>query len=139
MGLLDESFFFYGEEKDWCYRAAEMGYETYYHPDAPVIHYGGQSSRQVSHLALSQLYATQEKFLYKHYRPAYARLLTLVLRLGLGFKALGFHLLGLLQPADRRNLWQKATLHAKVFRERLSGQAGGSPRKNEKNLSELSL
>jgi len=46
VGLLDERFFMFCEEIDWCYRASEAGWQIYYLPDARVIHYGGQSSRQ---------------------------------------------------------------------------------------------
>lgn len=42
-GLLDESFFFYGEEVEWCYRAKKAGYNIHYLPNAEIIHYGGAS------------------------------------------------------------------------------------------------
>ena len=38
VGLLDEEYFAYWEETDWCARAAEAGYECYYVPDARVWH-----------------------------------------------------------------------------------------------------
>lgn len=43
IGLLDESFFFYGEEVEWCYRAKKADYNTYYLPNAEIFHYGGAS------------------------------------------------------------------------------------------------
>jgi len=38
VGLLDEEYFAYWEETDWCARAAEAGYNCYYVPDARVWH-----------------------------------------------------------------------------------------------------
>lgn len=45
VGLLDERFFMFCEEIDWCYRAKRSGWRIQYLPDAHVIHYGGGSSR----------------------------------------------------------------------------------------------
>lgn len=46
VGLLDERFFMFCEEIDWCYRAKRAGWEIHYLPDACVIHYGGGSSKR---------------------------------------------------------------------------------------------
>ena len=46
IGLLDERFFMFCEEIDWCYRVKRAGLDIHYLPDARVIHYGGESSRQ---------------------------------------------------------------------------------------------
>jgi len=47
IGPLDEGYFMYAEEMDWCYRMSQRGYRTFYLPTAEVIHYGGQSSKIV--------------------------------------------------------------------------------------------
>ncbi len=47
VGGLDESFFMYFEETDWCRRVANAGWKIHYLPMAKVIHYEGQSSGQV--------------------------------------------------------------------------------------------
>jgi len=47
-GPLDESFFMYFEETDWCRRCAEAGWAIHYLPQAKVVHYEGQSSGQVT-------------------------------------------------------------------------------------------
>ena len=46
IGLLDERFFMFCEEIDWCYRARKAGWDIHYLPDVSVIHYGGESSKQ---------------------------------------------------------------------------------------------
>ncbi len=47
VGPLDERIFMYMEEVDWCRRAAARGWHVRYVPDAPIVHVGQQSSRQV--------------------------------------------------------------------------------------------
>jgi GT2 family glycosyltransferase len=46
VGLLDERFFMYSEELDWCRRFKRAGWEVWYEPAARVIHHGGGSSDQ---------------------------------------------------------------------------------------------
>jgi GT2 family glycosyltransferase len=43
VGLLDESYFIYGDEADLQYRLKEAGWKVYYLPDVTTIHYGGRS------------------------------------------------------------------------------------------------
>lgn len=45
IGMLDERFFMFCEEIDWCYRARQAGWDIQYIPDVSVIHYGGESSK----------------------------------------------------------------------------------------------
>lgn len=42
IGLLDERFFAYQEDTDYCYRAGQAGWQVYYYPGARIIHLGGQ-------------------------------------------------------------------------------------------------
>jgi GT2 family glycosyltransferase len=44
VGLLDESFFMYGEDMDWCRRFWNRGWKLAFVPSAEAIHYGGASS-----------------------------------------------------------------------------------------------
>jgi len=47
VGLLDEGYFMYAEEMDWCYRATKQGWAIGYLPAVEVTHFGGQTaSRQ---------------------------------------------------------------------------------------------
>lgn len=45
-GPLSEEFFMYGEDLEWCLRVRRKGWETWFCPDAEILHYGGQSSMQ---------------------------------------------------------------------------------------------
>jgi len=44
VGLLDEGFFMYMEDEDWCRRFRQAGYEVLYLPQAEAIHYVARSS-----------------------------------------------------------------------------------------------
>jgi GT2 family glycosyltransferase len=44
VGMLDEGFFMYAEDMDWCRRFWSAGWEIAFCPDARAIHYGGASS-----------------------------------------------------------------------------------------------
>lgn len=44
VGALDENYFLYFEETDFCYRASRAGFSTWYVPESRVMHIGGQST-----------------------------------------------------------------------------------------------
>lgn len=71
IGGLDERFFMYSEELDWCYRAKKAGWDIVYLPTAAVTHYEGKSSEQV--LAQRDIYfhSSKVRFFVKH-RGAFA-------------------------------------------------------------------
>jgi len=54
VGAFDPRFFLYYEEVDLCRRIKNRGFSIWYWPDIVVVHIGGESSRQVQSLQLSQ-------------------------------------------------------------------------------------
>lgn len=75
VGLLDEVFFMYSEELDWCRRIVDAGWRIVYFPRAVIIHYGGRSSEQV--VAERHIHFQRSKVLYfrKHHGPVVAEVL----------------------------------------------------------------
>jgi GT2 family glycosyltransferase len=67
VGMMDEQFFMYGEETDWCYRFKQTGWEIIFNPTAEIIHLGGQSSKQTQVKMLVQLRLSILCFIKKHY------------------------------------------------------------------------
>ncbi len=67
VGLLDESYFMYSEEVDFCYRLRRAGWHLYWAPQAEVVHYGGQSTRQIAGEMFLQLYQNKLLYFRKHY------------------------------------------------------------------------
>jgi GT2 family glycosyltransferase len=46
VGGMDEDFFMYGEESEWCFRIRKAGWSVLYFPGARIVHLGGQSTKQ---------------------------------------------------------------------------------------------
>ncbi|RMH01890.1 MAG: glycosyltransferase family 2 protein [Chloroflexi bacterium] len=67
IGLLDGDYFMYSEEVDLCYRLQKAGWRLYWVPQSRVIHFGGQSTRQVAAEMFLQLYLGKLKYFRKHY------------------------------------------------------------------------
>jgi len=49
VGPLDEAFFFYGEETDWCRRMRDAGWELWFAPVGTITHHGSVSARKLNH------------------------------------------------------------------------------------------
>jgi hypothetical protein len=79
VGGLDERIFMYAEDVDWCYRFHRAGWEVWYLPQAPVIHYGGQSSRSLRGRMEAELYRGRVYFFRKHYGAGAALSLKLLI------------------------------------------------------------
>ena len=83
VGLLDESFFMYGEDLDWCYRVKHAGYRVVYYPAAVCHHYKGSSSRRAPYRALFAFHSAMWIFYSKHYREKYPFVLNWLVWLGI--------------------------------------------------------
>ncbi|MCA9734195.1 glycosyltransferase family 2 protein, partial [candidate division KSB1 bacterium] len=71
IGLLDEEFFLYGEDLDWCYRTIENGWKIYYVPTTQIIHFKGESSKQSRLDGMLIFYRAMALFVKKHFRRRY--------------------------------------------------------------------
>jgi len=67
VGSMDEQFFMYGEETDWCYRFKQAGWKILFTPCAEIIHLGGQSSKGIRVDMLIRLRISILQFMKKHY------------------------------------------------------------------------
>ena len=77
VGPLDEGYFLYSEETDWCLRLWRAGWPVWYLPQVEVIHRAGASSRQQSTRSYSLLYQSKLRFFSRHYGGAAALALRL--------------------------------------------------------------
>ncbi len=66
-GLLDETFFMYGEDVDLSYRIMQAGYKNYYFPETRIIHYKGESTRKGSLNYVRMFYQAMMIFSRKHF------------------------------------------------------------------------
>jgi GT2 family glycosyltransferase len=85
---LDEGFFLYWEDADFCRRLAQAGWRTLYVPAATAVHVGGRSSRHAADASLEAFHRSAYRLYSKHAGPAGRLLRPLVLaglRLRLAF------------------------------------------------------
>jgi hypothetical protein len=75
VGGLDEGFFMYSEELDWCRRIREAGWSIAYTPAAEIVHYGGKSSEQVAPARHIYFQASKIRYARKYHGALIAHLL----------------------------------------------------------------
>ncbi|GAW31251.1 glycosyltransferase family 2 protein [Carboxydocella sp. JDF658] len=88
VGLLDETFFMYGEDIDWCYRIKKAGWEIYYYPEARIIHYKGASSKKKKYRMIYEFHRAMVIFYQKHYAPNKFVLVNIIVLLGIWLRYL---------------------------------------------------
>ncbi|MCS7282934.1 MAG: glycosyltransferase family 2 protein [Anaerolineae bacterium] len=79
VGPLDEGFFMYSEELDWCRRFRDAGWRVVYLPTAQVVHYGGKSSEQVLPARHIHFQASKIRYFRKYHGAPAARILQAVI------------------------------------------------------------
>lgn len=85
IGLLDETFFMYGEDIDLSYRMTQGGWQNWYLP-TPIIHYKGESTQKDTLRYVNIFYEAMIIFMEKHFRHRYHHA-TLLFRLGIYARA----------------------------------------------------
>jgi GT2 family glycosyltransferase len=98
VGPLDESFFMYMEDFDWCFRFHQLGWKIFYVPRAVVIHLKGQAAKRRSSRMIKEFFRSMILFCDKHYYPK------------------GRHLAGWLTVLGIR-LWLTGTLFRNMLRK----------------------
>ena len=86
IGGLDEEFFMYGEDLDWCYRIQQAGWKIAYIPSTQIIHYKGQSARRSDIDEVKLFYQAMRLFVKKHFR--YGVVFEIVIRVGIALRQL---------------------------------------------------
>ncbi|HHS12623.1 MAG TPA: glycosyltransferase [bacterium] len=85
-GFLDERFFLYGEDLDWCCRIRQKGWKILYCPETQIIHYKGQSASAAPFDSLWYFYKAMRLFVKKHHHSRWA-IPRWLLDLGIFFRA----------------------------------------------------
>lgn len=63
----DESFHMYCEEIDWSWRVQQTGWKIYAVPAAEIVHYGGESTRQVPAESVVNLWRSRAQLYRRHH------------------------------------------------------------------------
>lgn len=66
VGPMDGTYFVYGDDPDWCYRFKKNGWKIMFTPGAQIIHYGGQTTKQLPREFKLQLYGSTLTFMKLH-------------------------------------------------------------------------
>lgn len=88
IGLLDETFFMYGEDVDLSYRIQLAGYKNYYYPETTIIHYKGESTKKGSLNYVKVFYNAMIIFARKHFSGNQSGLFSLLINVAIVFRGL---------------------------------------------------
>lgn len=102
IGLLDEDFFMYGEDIDWCYKIKEAGWRVVYYPEASIVHYKGASSKKKRFKTIYEFHRAMYLFYNKHYLKKYNIFITALVYIGIGLKLLVSLIINLLKKGDKK-------------------------------------
>ncbi len=86
-GLLDETFFMYGEDIDLSYRITKAGYKNYYFSDTTILHYKGESTKKGSINYVLVFYNAMIIFAKKHFSSQNARMFSFLINSAIYFRA----------------------------------------------------
>ena len=89
VGLMDEGFWMYCEEIDWCWRMRKAGWRALCMPAARVVHHAGQSSAQVRTSSFTNLWTSRARLYARHHGPIRYRLARALVRTGMRRRARG--------------------------------------------------
>jgi len=87
IGLLDETFFMYGEDIDLSYRISQAGYRNYYFPETTIIHYKGESTKKGSVNYVKMFYSAMAIFANKHFKSKQSKWMSFFIHVAIRFRA----------------------------------------------------
>ena len=108
VGVMDESFFMYGEETDWCYRFKQAGWLVMFAPAGEIIHLGGQSSQRIRWEMLVRLRLSILQFMKKHCNWLVYRLACFLIIVFFLVRVPVWTCIGLFSPKKRRQSFDRA-------------------------------
>lgn len=121
VGLLDERFFIYAEDKDWCKRFWEAGWKVVYYPMAKAIHYGGASSSNAPVRFYLEMQIANLKYWEKHHGKMKRGLYLTVIFFHHAIRALGCAAAHAVRPSGGGQIELKLKRNVAVLKWILSG------------------
>ncbi len=86
VGLLDEGYYMYVEEVDWCRRMRDAGWEIYLEPRAGTLHFSSRSTSQFPAEMYVALWRSRLRYFRKYHGRLYNQLIRGILLLGMGYQ-----------------------------------------------------
>jgi GT2 family glycosyltransferase len=121
VGLLDEDYFFFLEETDWCVRARKKSWKVMFHPDLFIYHLQGGSAEKVPVQARVEYWQSRYVFFKKHYSPFTCRFLYGSLMIKLIIDFIYASMMSIFSSTSR----YRFTVTGKILLWHLSGQPRG--------------
>ena len=87
VGMLDETYFMYGEDIDLSYRIVKAGYKNIYFPQTTIIHYKGKSTQKGSLNYVVLFYSAMKIFAKKFFSKSHAQTFMLFINLAIYLRA----------------------------------------------------
>ena len=100
---LDDSFFMYCEDVDYCLRVRQAGYRVAYVADTLVTHYEGAGRPWIGEAALGRTARSYGLYLHKHYSVSVAKVTSLTIAAVFFARAVAFTVVSALQRAKNKN------------------------------------
>ena len=120
VGGLDEGYFMYAEELDWCRRIREAGGQVVFFPGAEAVHHGGVSRKRARETILPRAFASRFRYYERHHGRGYALAVRGITVLGMGLRLIAQGFVALGRRDDReRETWRA---YWGVFREAVRGR-----------------
>ncbi len=88
IGLLDENFWIFGEDIDWCIRAKRAGWKVMFYPQARILHYKGIGCSTNSRKTTYEFYRAMVLFHRKHFAQDHSAITNFLIYAGIFCKAL---------------------------------------------------
>ncbi|MFC0213236.1 glycosyltransferase family 2 protein [Paenibacillus chartarius] len=86
VGMMDEDFWMYGDDIDWCYRFKRAGWEVYYYPRTTILHHKRASWRSKPTKMIYEFHRAMYMFHKKHYWKKYPTIVNWAVVAGIAVK-----------------------------------------------------
>ena len=120
VGPLDEGYFMYFEELDWCRRCHAAGWEIHYVPQAQIIHHEGKSSEQVVAARTIRFQRSKVRYFGKYYGAFWGQVIRVFLLVTFGVQLVE-ETLKWLAGHKRALRRERMSVYWQVLRSGLSG------------------
>ena len=108
VGLIDERFFMYGDDLDWCVRFGKAGWLVMFYPEAEIVHYGGGVTAKAPLYFYVEMHKANLQYFQKHHSWLAQRGFLAALLLHDSIRYVGFSALSLLGKRWRERVGWKA-------------------------------
>ncbi len=115
VGLLDERFFIYGEDMDWCLRFRQKGWKVVYFSGANIIHYGGMSSANAPLKFYIEMQKANLVFWIKHKNKLEVYLYVCIQLLHMFIRCAGYRIIAIFKNKEKKSLYKKSRFYLETL------------------------